>query len=208
MGSGFFFKTSLFLLFLSWKSYKLRQKIITWRNKTGRFPRHLKLTSCLAQDIPCPRLYWLSQSFPPLSPHLTCDVTFGCVCHWGILLYKIAGSLRPDLFEKHLLFANLSLFHFSFLGHLIRILLSRHAAAVCGAAGLFNCIDSTGLPHHLLQPVLHSSGSRSLLSSVFLGRRISSWKSSKSIPLKPEGCTSPLFQIQAVVVKDLPFLGQ
>lgn len=82
---------------------------------------------------------------------------FGYVCHWGILLYKIAGSLQPDSFEKHLLFANHSLFHFSFLGHLIRILLRRHAAAVCRAAGLFNCIDSTGLPHHPLQPVLHSS---------------------------------------------------
>lgn len=81
---------------------------------------------------------------------------FGYVCHWGILLYKIAGSLQPDSFEKHLLFANHSLFHFSFLGHLIRTFLSRHAAAVCRAAGLFNCIDSTGLPHYPLQPVLHS----------------------------------------------------
>lgn len=154
-----FFLNLSFPSFFLEKSYKLRQKIITWRNKTCRFPRHLKLMSCRAQNIPCPCLYRLFPISPsPFLPIWHTMWLFGYVCHWGILLYKIAGSLQPDSFEKHLLFANHSLFHFSFLGHLIRILLSRHAAAaVCRAAWSFNCIDSTGLPHYPLQPVLHSS---------------------------------------------------
>lgn len=84
------FLVCLFVYFLllspSQASYKWRQKIITWRGKTDRFPWYLKLMSCWVQNIPFLWLYHLCPDLPPTFFPFNTWFDFCCVCHLGISL--------------------------------------------------------------------------------------------------------------------------
>lgn len=103
--SEYFF---LFLFSPFLESYKLRQKIITWRSKTGRFPRHLKLMSCWVQNIPC---LWLCRCcpvlpLPPFTSRLTHDLTFWLCLPFGY----IAALKQHDGYKKWIYLKTFSLF--------------------------------------------------------------------------------------------------